>query len=201
MKSFLALTVWLLLPLALFAQILKPVSWTYKPLAPSAKVGDVVELRFTANIKSGYHIYSSNVNPKIDGPLPTVIKLNPNKTFELVGKVKPISKVETKYEEAFEGDTYLMHSPAQFSQRVKILSDKPVLEGNVDYQVCTDSDGSCIPGNEDFTISGLVVTASTTTIPTATSTAVASITRYDLNRYKADLRNCRCCRVSINSRK
>ena len=174
MKSFLALTVWLLLPLALFAQILKPVSWTYKPLAPSAKVGDVVELRFTANIKSGYHIYSSNVNPKIDGPLPTVIKLNPNKTFELVGKVKPISKVETKYEEAFEGDTYLMHSPAQFSQRVKILSDKPVLEGNVDYQVCTDSDGSCIPGNEDFTISGLVVTASTTTIPTATSTAVAS---------------------------
>lgn len=174
MKFFFALAVWVLLPLATFAQLLKPVSWTYKPVKSSARVGDVIELRFTANIKSGYHIYSSDVNPKIDGPLPTVIKLTPNKTFELVGKVKPVSKVETKYEEVFEGDTYLMHSPAQFSQRVKLLSDKPVLEGNIDYQVCTDSDGSCIPGNEDFVISGLTVTASTATVPTTTSTAVAS---------------------------
>ena len=176
MKSFLALAVWLLLPLATFAQILKPVNWTYKPFNASAKVGDVVELRFTANIKSGYHIYSSEVNPKIDGPLPTVIKLNPNKTFELVGKVKPVSKVETKYEEVFEGDTYLMHSPAQFSQRIKILSDKPLLEGNVDYQVCTDSDGSCIPGNEDFKISGLVVSASVTTVPTVATKPVPTST-------------------------
>lgn len=177
MKSFFALAVWLLLPLATFAQILKPVTWTYKPVKSSATVGEVVELRFTANIKSGYHIYSSDVNPKIDGPLPTVIKLTPNKTFELVGKVNPISKVETKFEDVFGGDTYLMHGPAQFSQRVKILSDKPVIEGNVDYQVCTDSDGQCIPGNEDFVVNGLIISATTTSVtpPATASTAVASV--------------------------
>ncbi|MVM29603.1 disulfide bond formation protein DsbD [Spirosoma sp. HMF4905] len=190
MKSTLTLVVWLLLPLATFAQILKPVTWSYKPAKSTAKVGEIIELRFTANIQTGYHIYSSEVNPKIDGPLPTVIKLTPNKSFELIGKVKPESKVETKYEEVFEGDTYLMHGAAQFSQRIKILSDKPVLEGNVDYQVCTDKDGQCIPGNEDFTITGLTVTAPTTatvalaSTPTATSvvtkptseTAVAAAT-------------------------
>ncbi len=169
MKSIITLVVWLLLPLATFAQIIKPVSWTYKSAKSSVKVGEIVELQFTAAIKAGYHIYSSEVNPKIDGPLPTVIKLTPNKTYELVGKVKPISKVETKFEEVFEGDTYLMHGPAQFSQRVKILDAKPIIEGNVDYQVCTDKDGQCIPGNDDFTISGLIVTA-----PQATTTAIAS---------------------------
>ncbi|AUD05028.1 cytochrome c biogenesis protein CcdA [Spirosoma pollinicola] len=176
MKSFSTLIVWLLLPLATFAQILKPVAWTYKSVKPSAKVGEVVELRFTASIKAGYHIYSSEVNPKIDGPLPTVIKFTPNKTYELVGKVKPVSKVETKYEEAFEGDTYLMHSPALFSQRIKILAANPVIEGNIDFQTCTDSDGSCIPGNEDFTITGLIVAAqSATTVAVASTPATASV--------------------------
>ncbi|WP_461088699.1 protein-disulfide reductase DsbD family protein [Spirosoma gilvum] len=169
MKSILTLVVGLLLPLATFAQLLKPVSWTYKATKSSAKVGDIVELRFTATIKDGFHIYSSEVNPKIDGPLPTEFKFTPNKTFELVGKVKPISKVETKYEEVFEGDTYVMHGTAQFSQRVKILAEKPVIEGTVDYQSCTDKDGQCIPGDDSFSFTGIQVTAN----PTSTTTAVA----------------------------
>ena len=179
MKSILNLAVLLLLPLATFAQIIKPVTWTNKPTKSSIKVGEVVELRFTANIQSGYHIYSSEVNPKIDGPLPTVIKLTPNKTYELVGKIKPISKVETKYEEAFEGDTYVMHGPAQFSQRVKILDTNPVIEGNIDFQTCTDTDGQCIPGNDDFAITGLLVTAPTTstTAVTASPTATSALTK------------------------
>lgn len=169
MKSILMLAVWLLLPLATFAQILKPVTWTYKFTKPSAKIGEVVEIRFTANIQAGYHIFSSEVNPKIDGPLPTVVKFTSNKTYELIGKLKPISKVETKFEEAFEGDTYLMHSPAQFSQRVKILGNKPIIEGSIDYQACTDKDGVCIPGNEDFVITDLLIST-----PTAITTAAAS---------------------------
>ncbi|AKD53581.1 protein-disulfide reductase DsbD family protein [Spirosoma radiotolerans] len=176
MKSISTLVVWLLLPLTTFAQIIKPVSWTYKSTKSSAKIGDVVEVRFTANIKDGYHIYSSDVNPKIDGPLPTVIKFTPNKTYELVGKIKPVSKVETKFEEVFEGDTYLMHGPAQFSQRIKILTDKPILEGNIDYQVCTDSDGQCIPGNDDFAITGLLVEGPTATPAVAVSSPTAAST-------------------------
>lgn len=169
MKSILTLVVGLLLPLATFAQLLKPVTWSYKATKSSAKIGDVVELRFSAAIKDGYHIYSSDVNPKIEGPLPTEFKFTPNKTYELVGKVKPISKVETKYEEVFEGDTYVMHGVAQFSQRVKILAEKPAIEGTVSFQSCTDKDGQCIPGDDNFSFTGIQVTAS----PTSTTAAVA----------------------------
>ncbi|QIP11989.1 DUF255 domain-containing protein [Spirosoma aureum] len=171
MKSFFALVVWLLLPLATFAQIIKPATWTYKPAKSSVKVGEIVELRFTVTIQAGYHVFSSDINPKMDGgPLPTAFTFTPNATYELIGKVRPTSKVETKYEEVFEGDVYLMHGPAQFVQKVKILKENPVIAGNIDYQVCTDRDGQCIPGNEDFSISGLVVSP-----PTTTSTAVASV--------------------------
>lgn len=173
MKSILTLVVGLLLPLATFAQLLKPVTWTYKATKSSAKVGDVVELRFTAAIKDGYHIYSSDVNPKVEGPLPTEFKFTPNKTYELVGKVKPISKVETKYEEVFEGDTYLMHGMAQFSQRVRVLAEKPVIEGTVSFQSCTDKDGQCIPGDDSFSFTGIQVTAS----PASTTTAVAETSK------------------------
>ncbi|WP_080060122.1 protein-disulfide reductase DsbD family protein [Spirosoma aerolatum] len=169
MKSILTLVVGLLLPLATFAQLLKPVTWSYKATKSSAKIGDVIELRFSASIKDGYHIYSSDVNPKIEGPLPTEFKFTPNKTYELVGKVKPISKVETKYEEVFEGDTYVMHGVAQFSQRVKILAEKPVIDGTVSFQSCTDKDGQCIPGDDNFSFTGILVTGS----PASTTTAVA----------------------------
>jgi len=174
MKPILTLVVWLLLPFFTFAQIVKPANWSYKPAKTSAKIGDVIELRFTAAIKDGYHMFSSEVNPKMDGgPLPTAFTFAPNSTYELVGKVKPVSKVETKYEEVFEGDVYLMHGPAQFVQKVKILKENPVISGSIEYQVCTDNDGQCIPGNEDFAISGLTVTAPTTTT-TATATVPAT---------------------------
>ena len=173
MKPFLALVAWLLLPIATFAQIIKPATWTFSASKSTAKVGDVISLNLTANIKDGYHIFSSQVNPKItDGPLPTVFTFSPNKTYELVGKVKPVSTVETKYEEIWEGDTYLMHGAAKFVQQVRLLATNPQISGNVSYQVCTDNDGQCIPGEEEFTIAGLTVTdaprsSTTTAIATA----------------------------------
>ncbi|GAB3987170.1 cytochrome c biogenesis protein CcdA [Spirosoma daeguense] len=181
MKSFLTFVVWLLLPLVTFSQIIKPVSWSYKSTKSSAKVGDIIDIQFTASVQSGYHIYSSEVNPKIDGPLPTVIKFTPNKSFELIGKVKPTSKVDVKYEEVFEGDTYLMRGQAQFSQRIKILSDAPALEGVIEYQACTDKDGQCIPGDESFAITGLTIagqaSATSTTAVAATSQTAATVTQ------------------------
>lgn len=175
MKSILALVVGLLLPLATFSQIIKPATWTYKPAKPSAKIGEIIEVRFTATIKAGYHIFSSDVNPKLDGgPLPTVFNFTPHASYELVGKVKPASKVETKYEEVFEGDVYQMHGPAQFVQKIKVLKENPTISGTLEYQVCTDSDGQCIPGNEDFAITGLTVSGPTTTTAAVAATPQAT---------------------------
>lgn len=171
MKSISALVVGLLLPLATLAQLIKPTTWTFSATKSTAKVGEVISLDLTATVQTGYHIYSSESNPKIDGPLPTVFSFTPNKTYELVGKVKPVSKVETKYEEVFEGDTYLMHGVATFVQQIRILAPDPQISGSVSYQVCTDKDGQCIPGDEEFTIAGL--TASAITPPTAVTKTAA----------------------------
>lgn len=159
MKLIYAFVAWLLLPFATSAQILKPVNWSFATSKSTVAVGDIVNLTITATVRDGYHIYSSETNPKIDGPLPTVVTFTPNKTFELVGKLKPVSPVETKYEEAFEGDTYIMHGLAKFVQKVKILAPDPQIGGNVSFQACTDKDGQCIPGEEDFTITGLTVSS------------------------------------------
>ncbi len=174
MKSITALVVWLLLPLATFAQILKPVTWTFSAARSTAKIGEVINFNLTAIVRTGYHIYSSESNPKIDGPLPTVFSFTPNNTFELVGKVKPVSDVETKYEEAFEGDTYLMRGAARFVQKVRILAPDPQISGTVSYQACTDKDGQCIPGEDDFAITGLAVVAATPPTALTTTATVAS---------------------------
>ena len=128
--------------------LVKPATWSATVKPTSAKVGDVVTVQITANVKDGYHIYSSVVNPKIDGPLPTVVTFKKNSSFALVGKLMPASKVETKYEEVFEGDTYIMHGRALFTQKIKILTDKPVLTASIEAQACTDADGSCVPLND-----------------------------------------------------
>ncbi|MBC3788922.1 protein-disulfide reductase DsbD domain-containing protein [Spirosoma utsteinense] len=159
MKSIFALVVWLLSPIATLAQIIKPITWTFSAAKSTVKVGEVIRLNLTATIKSGYHIYSSVSNPKIEGPLPTAFSFHANKTYELIGQVKPVSQVKTKYEEVFEGDTYLMHGMARFVQMIRILAPQPQISGMVSYQVCTDDDGECISGEEDFVIRGLSVLA------------------------------------------
>lgn len=172
-KVFALLTLLITSYVTAFAQfgqsggIIKPATWSVTVKPTSAKVGDVVTVQITAMVKDGYHVYSSVANPKIDGPLPTVVTFKKNNSFALVGKLTPASKVETKYEEVFEGDTYIMHGRAVFNQKVKILTNKPVLAGTIEAQACTDADGSCIPLNEDFTVAKLTVTApaSATTAP------------------------------------
>ncbi|MCY7358721.1 MAG: disulfide bond formation protein DsbD, partial [Rudanella sp.] len=179
MKKSLTLWVLLLLPLLSQGQIIKPANWTTSVSKSKVQIGDVVTLNFEVNLKDGYHIYSSEANPKIqDGPLPTVFTFAPNKTYELIGKLKPTSKVETKFEEVWGGDTYTMHSSARFAQQVRILALAPQIKVNVNYQTCTDVGGVCIPGDEDLEIAGLTVRDGTApTTSTATLTSSASLTK------------------------
>ncbi|MBC8155118.1 MAG: thioredoxin family protein [Bacteroidetes bacterium] len=150
--------------------IIKPATWSVTVKPTSAKVGDVVTVQITATVKDGYHVYSSVANPKIDGPLPTVVTFKKNNTFALVGKLTPASKVETKFDDIFGGDTYIMHGRAVFNQKIKVLTNKPILAGTIESQACTDADGSCIILNEDFTVAKLTITAPTSAIKAAPRT-------------------------------
>lgn len=182
MKNIFAFTILLFLSYApAFAQfgqssgLVKPATWSVTAKPTSAKVGDVVTVQILATVKDGYHVYSSVVNPKIDGPLPTVVTFKKNSSFATVGKLTPASKVETKYEEVFGGDTYIMHGRALFTQKIKVLTDKPVLAGSIEAQACTDADGSCVPLNDDFTVTNLKVTEPASVTKAASATSVTPV--------------------------
>lgn len=148
-----------------FAQDL--VSWSYS----TKKIGNnEVELTFSAQINSAYHMYT--MDKVEDGPLPLVFEFTPSAKYELVGKVTSNSPVKTEYDEMFEKDLGYYSNFATFTQRIRVLTSNPfTIGGTLSYQVCGED--SCIPGEEDFSfnISGGLLPGksdeaiATTTVP------------------------------------
>ena len=149
--------------------IQKPALFSYSVSPANPKIGDVVELRITITAKEGWHAYAAKTNPKLDGgPLPTTLTLAKNKTVEPVGSLASLN-YETKYSDIWEGDEYIMPNPAVFTQKLKLLTGKPVLTGTIDGQICNEN---CVPFNEDFDLSSKITVA--TTGPVGSTTASAS---------------------------
>ncbi|WP_025762811.1 protein-disulfide reductase DsbD family protein [Dyadobacter tibetensis] len=141
-----------------FAQVQKAKSsWTYRFSDSQVKKGGMVDLIFTATIDKDWYLYSSDFDPDL-GPMLTSFNFEKNKTFELVGKLKP-QNPKTKYEEVWGGDVKYFTGKAVFKQTVKILTDKPIIKGTSEFQTCSTINGLCIPGTEDFEFKGLEVIA------------------------------------------
>jgi thiol:disulfide interchange protein len=156
--SFFLLIVWFLLPGGdAFAQIQKPASWTYTFSKTEVKKGETVDLVYTALLQNDWYIYSSDFDPEL-GPMLTSFKMEPNDSYQLVGKLKP-QNPKQKYEEVWGGNVRYFDNKAVFKQTVKILSDNPVIKGTSEYQTCRHTNGLCVPGSEDFEFKGLKVLA------------------------------------------
>ena len=134
--------------LILNAQILTPVKWSYDVSKKEVKAGEQTELIFTATIKDNWYLYSSDFDPDL-GPQVTTFTFKPNNTYQLVGKIKPV-KPKKKFDAIWEGEYTYFTEKAEFRQTVKILKANPKIEGNIEFQVCSEVDGKCIPGEEDF---------------------------------------------------
>ncbi|GAA4408647.1 thioredoxin family protein [Nibrella viscosa] len=175
MKNLSALLALLLVSFATVAQILKPTTWSYSTTQPTVKVGDVIELRFTATIDDNWYLYSSDIDPNL-GPIPTTFAFKPNDTYQLVGGIKPVG-AKKKFDEIWQGDiTYFTHK-GLFTQKVKILKANPIISGSIDYQTCTLKDGQCVPGNHDFSITDIKAASSAQVVatpPVPAPTAVAA---------------------------
>lgn len=130
----------MLLVLAVFgvlsatAQILKPVKWKFS----NKKLNDCeYELIFTGTIDEHWHVYSLEKIGE-DGPNPTQFMFDKSKDYELIGK--PIEGKPVKiYDKVFEMDVAYFEKTVVFKQKVKLLTDKPVvIQGNFEYQACTE---------------------------------------------------------------
>ena len=152
----------LILATATQAQILHPAKWVTSISSEALKVGDEVDVIFRAEIDKNWYLYSSDFDASC-GPRVTTFTFKTNKSFSLIGKIVPIDPI-LKHDEVFGCDVKIFKKHGEFRQRIKILSTDLKIEGEYEYQVCTDIDGSCIPSNEDFAFADLKVAGGATTI-------------------------------------
>ena len=150
------------------------VSWSYT----SKKVGDnEVELVFSAQINSAYHMYSMD---KVDeGPLPLVFEFAASAEYEQMGSVTSDSPIKTEYDENFDKDLDYYSGNAVFVQRIKVVGTPPfTVVGELSYQVCGEN--TCVPGFEDFSFNiSETLLAGETSSSSAKAVAVASTTTPD----------------------
>lgn len=130
------------------AQVLHPAKWEYELSTADFKEGDEIELIFKSTIDMGWHLYSSDFDPEL-GPMVTTFTFTPNDSYELVGGIRAINP-EKGYDEIFEGDYTYFEGKGEFRQTIKVLSSTLHFKGFYEYQVCTTTDGMCIPFDDEF---------------------------------------------------
>ncbi|MCB0491492.1 MAG: thioredoxin family protein [Cyclobacteriaceae bacterium] len=168
--------------MALQAQILEPAKWSSKPSTTSANAGDVIELIFDVKIDKDWYLYSSEF-PCEDGPIPTSFTYEPNAGYELVGGIIPVNPID-KYDDIFECDVKVFKKTAQFRQKVKLLGKGVVIKGVFEYQVCTEVDGRCVPGDGEFLFDKIEVNGGAVVPQIKESTEVTSPIIIDDNSNK-----------------
>ena len=153
MKLIFAIVVWLLLPLATFAQLRKdPTTWSVSLSKQPITVGDVVSIRIQAIISGDWHIYSNDLDPNI-GPLPTSFKFGSPEGLQRISDPVPVG-VEEKFEEVWSAKIRQFSGVAVFIQKVKVLKPNAEFTGTVEYMACSAKDGTCLPPAEaKFSIS------------------------------------------------
>lgn len=135
--------------IAALAQIKEPVKWTYAPSSNLVVVGDEVELIFKATIQSDWHLYSTEF-PCEDGPMKAVFTFTPHASYKLVGAPVPVKPISS-HDKIFDCDVKYFNNTGEFRQKIKVQSLPPKVSGELEYQVCSEASGQCIPGMLDFT--------------------------------------------------
>lgn len=131
------------------AQPMKPVKVTSSFKATSENEGVII---FVATIDNGWHMYSTE---EVDGPTPTTLTVEKISGAQLDGKLQHTTAPIKKFEEMFGTDVYYFEKTATFTQKVKLLGGKYVVEGYLKYGACNDN--SCTPPTSvDFNVSGEV---------------------------------------------
>ncbi len=134
--------------LGLRGQILQPAKWSPSLSATTANAGDEIEILFNVKIDNDWYLYSSEF-PCEDGPIKTTVTFEPNEGYELVGGLVAVNPMD-KYDEIFECDVKVFKKTALFKQKVRLLGTGVVIKGEYEYQVCTEVDGRCVPGDGEF---------------------------------------------------
>ncbi len=154
MRSYFLLFI-LLMSTSTFAQIEKHAQWSSAVSKKEVKVGETVDLIFTAKVDEDWYLYSSDFDPNL-GPVVTELELEKHPSFQVVGKLKPIG-AKKKYDDMWGGDITYFVKEGKFIQSVKILKENPVIKGRVTGQTCSDKLGKCVATDYEVTFNQIKV--------------------------------------------
>ena len=137
----------------ILAQVEKPATWTYEPSKTTVKKGETIDIVFNVTLEKGWYMYSVG---KFEIAPAAVITFEKNNTFSLIGDVKAIH--DKPKNDEYIGKYRYFTEHAELRQKIKILSDAPIIKGTYEYSTCSIANGVCLPPrDEEFVIEGLVV--------------------------------------------
>ncbi len=140
--------------------MINPAKWTFSVEQTSP---DEAMLIFKLKLDSDWHTYAPSTPD--GGPLPMVYKFEPNKCYQLIGKViEP--KAHEEFDSTFGVKVLTYEHDVTFKQKVKLKGDACKITGTIDYQVCKES---CFNGDTSFVFNLGTKKSSTTTIDTTSS--------------------------------
>lgn len=122
------------------SQIPDPISWNFS----TKKTGDkTYEILLTANIQSGWHLYSQ-VQPQDAIAIPTDIIFKANPILSLEKNIKEVGKMEKFHDEVLKVSANQYSEKVVFVQVAKLKANaKTNISGSVEYQTCDDK--KCLP--------------------------------------------------------
>lgn len=121
----------------------KTPEWTITVDKKEVKVGDEITATFTSIIEKDWYMYSNDFDPNL-GPIVAEFTWGKHASYQLIGKPTPVG-AHKHYEEVWKGDVSVFKKKAIFKQKIKILSDKPVIKGSIYFQECNEISGICMP--------------------------------------------------------
>lgn len=130
-----------LLTMQAFAKIDTPVHWKFA----SSKIGEnKYAVSFTANIDSGWHLYSQFLES--GGPVPTSFKFDstPGLTLDSNVTEKPVAR--SGFDESFQMTIRYHEHQVVFTQVVNAKDPNIPLTGSLNYMVCSGQ--KCLPPSD-----------------------------------------------------
>ena len=138
MKKFLTLSILLILTLVANAQMMEPVKFTSTLKTGKTAEGEII---FSGKIDKGWHVYSTNLGS--DGPIEASFTVNKLDGVELVGKLTPVGKEISEYDEMFGMKLRYFEGAVKFVQKVKFTKPNYSIDCYLTYGTCNDQ--MCMP--------------------------------------------------------
>jgi thiol:disulfide interchange protein DsbD len=127
-----------------FAQVIKPVKWSWT----SEKISETeYKLVFKADIEETWAVYSQFIDE--GGPIPTTFTFDEGGHFTLIGQAEESGNLKKSFDKVFEMDIAKFYDEGIFTQKIKVNDPSTPITGYLTYMTCDDT--RCLPPtDEDF---------------------------------------------------